>query len=261
MPTWKGTTGRGGALCDYGRRWRPLRPAHSIDVAWLRRRGMLKPGGHSVTWSRGGEPSGSISVVPEPTGVRLLYWLKDANGARISVDELVPFRYTATRFGGRRRWLTCLKCARRCRRIFGGRYFRCRQCYGLVYASTRETPHQRAINRADRLRKRVGGGRGAFDGEAFPPKPPRMRWRTYRRLGLSRGTGVQADGALSYRDGSLRRGSKREKRTIARWWAYRSDAELWTDLISRADCAVCPTGRAHGTGALPPTESDSCLRS
>jgi hypothetical protein len=28
----------------------------------------------------------------------------------------------------------------------------------------------------------VGGGRGAFDGEDFPPKPPRMRWRTYRRL-------------------------------------------------------------------------------
>jgi hypothetical protein len=85
-------------------------------------------------------------------------------------------------FGGCRQWLMCLKCRRRCHRIFGGRYFRCRQCYGLVYASTREPPHQRAINWADRLRKRVGGGRGAFDGESFPPKPPRMRWRTYRRL-------------------------------------------------------------------------------
>jgi hypothetical protein len=68
------------------------------------------------------------------------------------------------------------------RRIFGGRYFRCRQRYGLVYASTREPSHRRAIDRAERLRKRVGGGRGAFDGENFPPKPPRMRWRTYRRL-------------------------------------------------------------------------------
>jgi hypothetical protein len=28
----------------------------------------------------------------------------------------------------------------------------------------------------------VGGDRGAFDGEDFPPKPKRMRWATYRRL-------------------------------------------------------------------------------
>jgi hypothetical protein len=66
--------------------------------------------------------------------------------------------------------------------IWGTPLRMCRQCYGLVYASTREPPHQRAIDRTDRLRKRVGGGRGAFDGEDFPPKPPRMRWRTYRRL-------------------------------------------------------------------------------
>jgi hypothetical protein len=68
------------------------------------------------------------------------------------INELVPFAYTTTMFGGRRQWFMCLKCGRRCRRIFGGRYFRCRQCYGLVYASTREPPHQRAIDRADRLR-------------------------------------------------------------------------------------------------------------
>jgi hypothetical protein len=28
----------------------------------------------------------------------------------------------------------------------------------------------------------VGGDRGAFDGEDFPPKPKRMRSATYRRL-------------------------------------------------------------------------------
>ena len=68
-----------------------------------------------------------------------LYWLIEPNGKRISIDELVPFRYTATRFGGRGQWLTCLRCRRRCRRLFGRRYFRCRQCHGLQYASRNQS--------------------------------------------------------------------------------------------------------------------------
>jgi hypothetical protein len=155
----------------------------SIDLAWLRRHRMLEPGRiPTITWSIGGERTGEISLAAQTNGVRLLYNITGRDGTKTSINELVPFAYTATMFGGRRQWFMCLKCGRRCRRIFGGRYFRCRQCYGLAYASTREPPHQRAIDRADRLRKRVGGGRGAFDGEDFPPKPPRMRWRTYRRL-------------------------------------------------------------------------------
>jgi hypothetical protein len=156
---------------------------HSIDLAWLRRRRMLEPGRIStLTWSIGGERTGAISLAAQTDGVRLLCSLTGRDGTKTSINEFVPFTCTATMFGGRRQWFMCLKCRRRCRRIFGGRYFRCRKCYGLVYASTREPPHQRAIDRADRLRKRVGGDRGAFDGECFPPKPPRMRWRTYRRL-------------------------------------------------------------------------------
>ena len=41
-------------------------------------------------------------------------------------NELVPFAYTPTRFGGRQQWLRCLKCGRGCPKIYGGRYFRCR---------------------------------------------------------------------------------------------------------------------------------------
>jgi hypothetical protein len=39
------------------------------------------------------------------------------------------------------------------------------------------------LDRADRIRKRLGDTSGsAFDGDDFPPKPKRMRWKTYRRL-------------------------------------------------------------------------------
>jgi hypothetical protein len=69
---------------------------------------------------------------------------------RFSVDELVTFAYTATRFGGRRRWLTCIKCGRYCRKIYGGRYCRCRRCHRLKYASQSENSAQRPMQRADR---------------------------------------------------------------------------------------------------------------
>src|SRR5262245_56610152 len=66
----------------------------------------------------------------DPDGVRELLKGRGPNGERRSVNEFVPFAYTPTRSGGRRQWLMCLKCRRRCRRIFGGRHFRCRQCHG-----------------------------------------------------------------------------------------------------------------------------------
>ena len=63
---------------------------------------MLKLGRHSLEWSCGGEPFGSISLVTQTHAVRILYWVTISNGERRSVDELVPFAYTATRFGGHR---------------------------------------------------------------------------------------------------------------------------------------------------------------
>jgi hypothetical protein len=94
---------------------------HSIDLACLRRRRMLEPGRIStLTWSIGGERLGEISLAAQTNGVRLLYNLTGRDGTKTSINELVPFAYTATMFGGRRRWLMCLKCGRRCRRIFGG---------------------------------------------------------------------------------------------------------------------------------------------
>jgi hypothetical protein len=161
--------------------------AHSIDLAWLRRRGMLKPGPHSLEWSCRGEPAGSISKFGQANGVRLLFWVTGSNGGRVLVDELVPFCYTETRFGGRRQWFMCLRCSRRCRLIFsGGRYFRFRyrQCYGLKYAWRNESSAQRAMRRADGIANRLhdiwkGTTKARWE---FPPKPSRMRLRTYLRL-------------------------------------------------------------------------------
>jgi hypothetical protein len=61
----------------------------------------------------------------------------------------------------------------------GGRRFRSRHAYRLAYLSQRETVYERAIRRARKLCRRLGGDL-ADDG--YPAKPPRTRWVTYVRL-------------------------------------------------------------------------------
>jgi hypothetical protein len=74
-----------------------------IDLAWLRREGMLRPGRTSeISWSRGDRSTGSLRITALEWGVRL-------------GDELVGFTSTATAFGGRRQWFACPGCRRPCR--------------------------------------------------------------------------------------------------------------------------------------------------
>jgi hypothetical protein len=128
--------------------------------------------------------NGSINILVQPDGLRLRYSFTADSGEKVGVNELVPFVHSATQFGGRRQWLMCIKCGRGCRSLYGGLYFRCRQCHGLKYASQSENPAQRAMLRADRIANRLhdmwkGTTKAQWE---FPPKPPRMRWATYQRL-------------------------------------------------------------------------------
>jgi hypothetical protein len=158
---------------------------HAIDLAHLRRRGLLNSG-HSSTlsWSQGGRAMGSVTLTAQHDGVRLAYSSRDRSGVAVDVDEHVSFAYTATMFGGRRQWFQCPRCGRGCRKLYAGRHFRCRRCHGLAYASQSEPADRRAMGRAEKIAQRLHvmwGGATEADYE-FPPKPPKMRWATYRRL-------------------------------------------------------------------------------
>jgi hypothetical protein len=124
----------------------------------------------------------SITVTAEANGLRFAYRITNHHGVRIEVNELVPFAYSATCFGGQRQWLTCLKCRRRCRKLYGGCYFLCRQCHGLVHESKREPAYQRALDKADKLWKRFGGTGSAMDSDKLPPRPKHMHRRIHDRL-------------------------------------------------------------------------------
>jgi hypothetical protein len=153
----------------------------SIDLAWLRREGCLTPGYlERITWSRGGNKTASVNYRIEPTGLRLIYRTCRNGEEWRDIDEVFPFVYTATNFAGRRRWLQCLSCGRRCRVLYGGAYFRCRRCHGLKYESQYEPAWLRDTICAQKIRERHGGS-GSLD-EPFPDKPKGMHWRTYEFL-------------------------------------------------------------------------------
>ena len=154
---------------------------HAIDLAWLRRKGLLAPGSSStIRWSRGGHQTGAVTIDVSDQGLRLSYKVRSTGDDWQSISEVIPFTESPTNFGGSRRWLQCLSCGRSCRVLYGGTRFRCRNCLGLRYESQYEPTYTHAASRAHRIRARLGQY-GSLD-EPFPPKPKGMHWATYRRL-------------------------------------------------------------------------------
>ncbi|MEE9589994.1 MAG: hypothetical protein V3V97_18465 [Hyphomicrobiaceae bacterium] len=155
---------------------------NSLDLAALRRKGLFAHNGWStLTFSRAGETIASIQVTSDDHGLCFRYRARswDSN-AWEAIEDRVPFTYTDTNFGGRRQWFQCPSCRRSCRVLYGGKYYRCRKCYGLKYESQYETSWMRAETQAQRICTRLGGT-GCID-DPFPAKPKGMHWTTYDRL-------------------------------------------------------------------------------
>ena len=152
----------------------------ALDLAFLTCRGLLQPGrSASITWSREEVRMSAVTVRAASASLHLAHHLVAGKGSAVAVDEVVDLQSTETSLGGIRRWLECPACNRRSRVLYGPR-FRCRLCHGLSYESQFESRAQRANWRARKIRRRLGGSDCLMD--EFPPKPPGMHWRTYRRL-------------------------------------------------------------------------------
>ena len=87
----------------------------------------------------------------------------------------------AWHFGGRRAYFLC-DCGRRIGKLFAprGQPWRCRQCYGLTYATRQAVPQQRLLIKAQKIRELLGGSPSMLDD--FPAKPKGMHWRRYDHL-------------------------------------------------------------------------------
>ncbi len=165
-----------------------------LDIRYMRRAGFFQAGrswSHwgSLAWSSRVKPSGNISVsVPAsetmyPPEILLVYRTKAPHEPDwTDVRERVAIETTPCRYGGERAWFLCPRCFGRRAVLFsvGGR-FRCRDCHGIAYSSTRETDADRAARRAMDLQKRLGGHKHGTI-YAPGPKPPGMHWKTYERI-------------------------------------------------------------------------------
>ncbi len=160
----------------------------SIDVNRLHREGCLEPGWWGgLQWTRDGEKVASITLRAEDDRLRLSYRLRVGDGAWEDVTESVQIVSDPCCFGGTRPYFICPgvvngnACGRRVAKLYGpGRYFLCRHCYRLAYASQSEGPWDRTLRKANKIRMRLGGDPGMA--AAFPPRPKGMWRRTYDRL-------------------------------------------------------------------------------
>jgi hypothetical protein len=107
------------------------------------------------------------------------YW----SGEPHEIDDKVFLASSRPPFGGLRWWFVCPRLNCRVRKLYlplGGRHFRSRRAYRLPYASQCGTEIDRAHRGQAKIKARLIGSLDPDDW-ALPPKPKRMRWRTYQR--------------------------------------------------------------------------------
>jgi hypothetical protein len=160
----------------------------SLDVNRLQKTGCLSAGWlGGWQWTRDGEKVAWINLRAEADRLDLAYRVRIAGGEWEDVAETVRIVRVPCRLGGARSYFICpgvvngVACGRRVAKLHGpGRYFLCRHCYRLAHTSQSEGGWDRALQRANKIRQRLGGDPGMA--APFPKKPKGMWRRTYERL-------------------------------------------------------------------------------
>lgn len=155
----------------------------ALDIRRLKQAGLLAAGKSSGWyWSRNGVETASIRIQTEINRVVLSYKTKNRLGEWDYKEYSVYLERTPCHLGGRRIWFKCPGngCGRRVAILYGGSIFACRYCHNLAYESQRETYDDRAMRRADTIRKKLSWTPGIAN--LAGGKPKGMHWKTYERL-------------------------------------------------------------------------------
>jgi hypothetical protein len=156
-----------------------------LDINELSEKGCLRCSS-TCQWIDGSEVF-SLKLRAERERLHLRYKMRVGGGGWENVVEVVPIVHLPCRFGGSRAYFICpgpgggTDCGRRVAKLYlSRRYFLCRECNALPYASQYEQPWQRALRRVNKLKQRLGIGIGIA--EPLPEKPRGMWVRTYACL-------------------------------------------------------------------------------
>lgn len=150
-----------------------------LDIRKITRTGLLVPGSSfSWQWTVNDREVASIRIRVDWQSLVLSYRIKSTGEV---VEQRVQTQASPCHLGGQRHWFTCPRCSKRVAVLYApGRYFACRECGGLGYATQKEGAGDRASTKADKLRKRLGWPPGILNGDGGKPKG--MHWKTYLRL-------------------------------------------------------------------------------
>lgn len=162
-----------------------------LDLDRLIRGGHIQPGcwSGSLIWRRipTGEEAASIGYtatmdVDAGTGsFDIRCTITDWHGERHHVHQHVPLEGVPQRFGGWRWYFRCPVTGDRCRKLYrlpGGRRFAARAAWRAHYLSQRQSPHDRTITQAQKLRKRLSASLAIGD---WVCRPKGMHQTTFER--------------------------------------------------------------------------------
>ena len=115
-----------------------------LDIRKITRKGLLRTGmSFSWQWLVNDLPVAGISIKVVFDQGMVLSWRVRRTGE--VVEQRVQTQTSPCHMGGNRHWFTCPRCSKRVAVLYApGRYFACRQCGGLGYATQKECAGERA---------------------------------------------------------------------------------------------------------------------
>ena len=158
---------------------RDISSSRPLDIRKFTHKGLLVPGNSfGWQWLVCKREVASINIRVDLQNVLPSFRMKSTDEI---VEQRVQTQTSPCHFGGQRHWFTCPLCSKRVAVLCApGRYFACRLCGELGCATQKEGGGDRAMTKADKLRKRLGWQAGIANPNTGKPKG--MHLDTYQRL-------------------------------------------------------------------------------
>lgn len=123
-----------------------------------------------------------VTMEHSDDAVMLHYRCWDADASSRATTQKIKLARDRRNFGGAQRYFVCPDCGRWAWKLYdvGIGRFGCRHCGQLTHQSQREGSWVRALWRASKIRRYLGGSGNLSD--PFPPRPAKMTMRIYECL-------------------------------------------------------------------------------